>query len=100
MPPLLTTRPGAAFISDVSSRSRRPADHLGVGEHRVADDRQVPARAPARGSPSGTAVRVREERVGAGDLAQREGVGRDAAAVDAGPELGRRVRERARDGPR
>ena len=61
------------------------ADHLRVREHRVADLVSAGASDAARvlGRDRG---RVGEHRVGLGDLAQREGVGLDAAAIDRGPE--------------
>ena len=54
MPALLTILPGIAFISDVSSRSRVPPTISGMGEHRVADDRQAAAER-GRESLGGTA---------------------------------------------
>ena len=73
-------------MSEVSSRSRRAGDDLRVGEHRVADERQRGReRRPRVARRHGAGIG--EERVGAGDLAERERVGRDAAAVDRGPEL-------------
>ena len=51
--------PAAAFMSEVSSRSCAAADHLRLGEHRVADRRSAPARArcagPSPGSRPGSA---------------------------------------------
>ena len=86
MPALLTTRPGIAFISEVSSRSRLPPTISGCAS--IASRTVSSAGASdARGSSAAHGRRVGEHRVGLGDLAQRERVGEHAAAVDRRPEL-------------
>ena len=85
IPALLTSRSGVAFISDVSSRSWRPPTISGLRQHRVADLDEARRQLGSRGRRRDRG-RVREHRVGPGDLVEREGVGLDAAAVDRGLE--------------
>ena len=96
MPALLMQRSGAAFMSDVSRRSCRPPTISGSAS--IASRITVnPGATALRGSLAGERAGVGEHRVGAGDLAQREGIGLDPAAVDGGHELLRGRPERPGD---
>ncbi len=65
------------------------ADHLRIGQHRVADQGQRRREGSAR-VLRGHGARVGEHRVGLRDLAERERVGLDPAAIDGGPQPLRR----------
>ena len=71
--PCTTRPPGSAFMSEVSSRSRVPPTISGWAAIASRIARRAGAR-PCRGSSAGDRVRVGQERVGAGDRRQREGV--------------------------
>ena len=96
MPALLMTRPGRRLhqrgVEPVVAARRPspgwPASRRGRRQAR----RQRAARVLGRDRG-----RVGEHRVGPGDLAEREGIGLDAAAVDRRPELRRGRAERPRD---
>ena len=79
----LADDPARRAPSSATCRAGRASRRPSPGSRASRRGRRVRRRrATSAASPRGHGSRIGEERVGAGDLAQRERVGRDAAAVD------------------
>ena len=98
-PPFTTRRPGRAFISDVSSRSREPATISGWATIASRIARSAGARL-RRGSSAGTASGSARRAYARATAASGNANVCDAAPVDRGPQpLRRRLEGAGDDGP-